>query len=42
MELTKLPINYMEITEEDKLNKIHNFLESFEDHEDVQKVYTNL
>jgi YebC/PmpR family DNA-binding regulatory protein len=42
MELTKVPINYMEIIEEDKLNKIHNFLESFEDHDDVQKVYTNL
>lgn len=42
MELTKAPINYIEITEEDKLNKIHNFLESFEDHDDVQKVYTNL
>ena len=42
MELTKLPKNYIEITDEDKLNKIQNFLESFEDHDDVQKVYTNL
>lgn len=42
MELTKLPINYIVITEEDKLNKIQNFLDSFEDHNDVQKVYTNL
>ncbi|HLD91906.1 MAG TPA: YebC/PmpR family DNA-binding transcriptional regulator [Patescibacteria group bacterium] len=42
MELTKLPKNYIEIIDEDKLNKIQNFLDSFEDHDDVQKVYTNL
>lgn len=40
-ELTKVPKNYAELDSPEKIEKVSRFLESFEDHEDVQKVYSN-
>lgn len=41
MELTKVPKNYVELSDESQIAKITSFLESFEEHDDVQKVYSN-
>lgn len=41
MELTVVPKNYAEFTDDDQIKKVTNFLESFEDHDDVQRVFTN-
>ncbi len=40
-ELTMVPKNYVEIDDNDHIEKLTNFLESLEDHDDVQKVYSN-
>jgi len=41
-DLIRQPITPIEITDEDKLNKIENFINALEELDDVQKVYTNL
>jgi YebC/PmpR family DNA-binding regulatory protein len=41
MELKMEPKNYVEIEDPDHIEKITKFLESLEDHDDVQKVYSN-
>ncbi|MBI3984584.1 MAG: YebC/PmpR family DNA-binding transcriptional regulator [Candidatus Levybacteria bacterium] len=41
-DMERVPIVPMEITEDDKLNKIHEFISALEALDDVQKVYTNL
>ena len=41
-DLIRKPLSPIEITDEDKLNRIENFINSLEDLDDVQKVYTNL
>ncbi|HYM65295.1 MAG TPA: YebC/PmpR family DNA-binding transcriptional regulator [Candidatus Sulfotelmatobacter sp.] len=41
-DLIREPIVTVEITDDDKLNKIENFVNSLEENEDVLKVYTNL
>lgn len=41
MELTKIPKNYVELSDESQIAKLTSFLESFEEHDDVQKVYSN-
>lgn len=40
-ELRMVPKNYVEITDPSHIEKVTNFLESLEDHDDVQKVYSN-
>lgn len=40
-ELTMLPKNYIEITDDEQISKITKFIENFENHDDVQKVYHN-
>ncbi|EKE05859.1 MAG: hypothetical protein ACD_19C00176G0081 [uncultured bacterium] len=40
-ELTMIPKNYIVIEGPDRIEKITNFLELLEDHDDVQKVYSN-
>lgn len=40
-ELRMVPKNYVEITDSSHIEKVTNFLESLEDHDDVQKVYSN-
>jgi YebC/PmpR family DNA-binding regulatory protein len=39
-ELIQKPINFVKITEED-IEKLENFLSNFENHDDVQNVFTN-
>lgn len=41
-DLIREPITPIEITDEEKLNKIENFINALEELDDVQKVYTNL
>lgn len=41
MELKMEPKNYIEIEDPDHIEKVTKFLESLEDHDDVQKVYSN-
>ncbi len=41
MELTLVPKTYIEIADGEKVEKITMFLESFESHDDVQKIYYN-
>lgn len=41
-DLIRKPITPIEVTDEEKLNKIENFINSLEELDDVQKVYTNL
>jgi len=40
-ELTMVPKNYVEIDNPDHVEKITRFLESLEEHDDVQKVFSN-
>ncbi len=40
-ELTMIPKNYVEVSDPDHVEKLTKFLESLEDHDDVQKVYSN-
>ncbi len=40
-ELTMVPKNYVEIEDPDRIEKMTKFLETLEDHDDVQKVYSN-
>lgn len=40
-ELKMIPKNYIEIENPEYIEKLTNFLESLEDHDDVQKVYSN-
>lgn len=40
-ELTMVPKNYISLSDENQIAKITSFLESLEDHDDVQKVYSN-
>lgn len=40
-ELTMIPKNYVEIDNPEHIQKVTNFLESLEDHDDVQRVYSN-
>jgi YebC/PmpR family DNA-binding regulatory protein len=40
-ELTMVPKNYAEIANPDHIEKVTNFLENLEDHDDVQRVYSN-
>ncbi|KKP48025.1 MAG: transcriptional regulator [Candidatus Woesebacteria bacterium GW2011_GWA1_33_30] len=41
-ELTMVPKTYADITDDNQIAKITNFLVSFDDHEDVQRVYSNV
>lgn len=41
MELTMLPKNYISITDDSQIEKITKFIENFESHDDVQKIYHN-
>lgn len=41
MELRMVPINYMEIKDEEKKEKIVKFLDTLEEHDDVQRVFAN-
>lgn len=41
MELTMLPKNYISITDDAQIEKITKFIENFESHDDVQKIYHN-
>lgn len=41
-DLIRAPIIKVEVSEEDKLSKIENFVSTLEEMDDVQKVYTNL
>jgi len=40
-ELTMIPKNYVLLTNPNQIEKVTQFLESLEDHDDVQKVYSN-
>lgn len=40
-ELTMIPKNYLILDNPDHIEKVTNLLESLEDHDDVQKVYSN-
>lgn len=40
-ELTMIPKNYVSLTNPDQIEKVTHFLELLEDHDDVQKVYSN-
>jgi len=40
-ELTMIPKNYISLTNPDQIEKVTHFLELLEDHDDVQKVYSN-
>ncbi len=40
-ELTMVPKNYVEIEDPDRIEKMTKFLETLEDHDDVQKVFSN-
>ena len=41
MELTLIPKNLIELTDTPQIEKATHFLESFEDHDDVQRVFSN-
>ncbi len=41
MELIKIPKNYIKLEDESQISKVVGFLDSFEEHGDVQKVYSN-
>jgi YebC/PmpR family DNA-binding regulatory protein len=41
MELTMVPKNFVELTDPGQIEKATKFLESFEDHDDVQRVFSN-
>lgn len=41
-ELTQKPKNFVEVNNSSDASKVSNFLESLEDNEDVQKVYSNV
>lgn len=41
-DLIREPITTVEVTDESKLEKLENFINSLEEEDDVQKVYTNL
>lgn len=41
MELTMVPKNYISITDEAQIEKITKFIDSFENQDDVQKIYHN-
>ena len=41
-ELIREPLTTIEVSENDKLGKIENFVNTLEELDDVQKVYTNL
>lgn len=41
MELTMLPKNYITVTDDAQIEKITKFIESFEGHDDVQRIYHN-
>jgi len=41
MELTMVPKNYITVTDDSQIEKITKFIESFENHDDVQKIYYN-
>jgi YebC/PmpR family DNA-binding regulatory protein len=41
MELTMVPKNYISVTDEAQIEKITKFIDSFENHDDVQKIYYN-
>ncbi len=40
-ELTMVPKNYVEIVNPDHIEKVQRFIELLEDHDDVQRVYSN-
>lgn len=40
-ELRMVPKTYIEVVDDEKIEKITKFIESFENHDDVQKVYHN-
>lgn len=42
MELTMVPKTYISITDDNQIEKIHQFIENFESHDDVQKIYHNV
>lgn len=41
MELTMVPKNYISVTDDAQIEKITKFIESFENHDDVQKIHHN-
>lgn len=41
MELTVVPKNFIDLTDDNQISKVTAFLENFEDHDDVQRVYSN-
>ncbi len=41
IELTMVPKNYISITDDAQIEKITKFIDSFENHDDVQKIYYN-
>jgi len=41
MELTMVPKNYITVTDDNQIEKITKFIDSFENHDDVQKIYYN-
>lgn len=41
-EITMRPVNLISVNEKDKVDKVLFFLDSIEEHDDVQKVYANL
>lgn len=41
MELTMIPKNYISVTDDSQIEKIERFIDSFENHDDVQKIYHN-
>lgn len=42
MELTMIPKTYVSITDDSQIEKIHQFIENFESHDDVQRIYYNV
>lgn len=42
MELTMIPKTYVSITDDNQIEKIHQFIDNFESHEDVQRIYHNV
>ncbi|MEK7168708.1 MAG: YebC/PmpR family DNA-binding transcriptional regulator [Patescibacteria group bacterium] len=42
MELTMIPKTYVSITDDNQIEKIHQFIENFESHDDVQRIYHNV
>lgn len=41
MELTMVPKNYISVTDDAQIEKITKFIDNFENHDDVQKIYYN-